>query len=186
MEPDPKREDSGPLEPVKDEDQERDEEQLPPPPPPPPLEPLLAVPALTLVAVGSDSARVEWLAASLTVPTTEDAVQLEVQQRTSYSVGQTELQMQEVDIDCSCSAGAAPVAGDSAVLAQARSKVVEEDWRTVHEAPCCSAEVRGWGSRAAAARQLAPLSRSFGVPQSCESCCLLILPPAPWSHPSPM
>lgn len=103
-----------------------------PEPPPEPLEPLLVVPAPRVFAQKPDSARVEWQQASMTIPVSDDPRQLEVQQRYSYSVPH-ELQMQEVAI----------TGPPDAVLEEAASKVIEDDWRTVLEAPCCNAEVGG-------------------------------------------
>jgi hypothetical protein len=110
-------------------------------PPPPPLTPQLDVPAPRVLAVRPDSARVEWLQATMAIPATDDARQLEVQQRFSYSV-QHLLQMQEV-------------AGGAGTSEEAAHKVLEKDWMVIVEAPCCNAEVRA-GAPAADAR--APIS----------------------------
>ncbi|GBF99904.1 hypothetical protein Rsub_12812 [Raphidocelis subcapitata] len=111
-----------------------EQEQLPPPPP---LAPELAVPPPRVADVRHTTARVEWQAASSSFPdpgSWEDPRQGDVQARCTYSLPQ-QLQMQEV----------ATSSGDSSSpedrLREAAAHVVEGDWRTVHEAPCCSAEV---------------------------------------------
>jgi predicted RNA-binding protein with PUA-like domain len=96
------------------------------------------------------SARVEWQAASSSFPdqaSWEDPRQAEVQARCTYSLPQ-KLQMQELAIS--------PALGSSPEdqLRQATANVVEGEWRTVHEAACCSAEVRYSATRARAAARV--------------------------------
>ena len=122
--------------PALEEEGEEGVQHEPPPPPPPPLEPLLDVQAPRIVSVAPSAARVEWGQAGMAVPASEDPAQAEVQAGATYSV-HTELQMQEVDLPGG--AGASP----EAQVAQAAALVAQGEWRTVHEAPCCSAEVRG-------------------------------------------
>ena len=119
-----------------------EQEQLPPPPP---LAPELAVPPPRVADVRHTTARVEWQAASSSFPdpgSWEDPRQGDVQARCTYSLPQ-QLQLQEV----------ATSSGDSSSpedrLREAAAHVVEGDWRTVHEAPCCSAEVRSSAARRA-------------------------------------
>ena len=107
-------------------------------PPPPPLEPLLDVGPPVVVAVSEYTARIEWAQAGLRVPPCDDQEQQEVQAAAAYTV-RHELQMQEIPIDAHA-AGALLVGAQ--LLEAARSSVGEAAWRTVLEAPCCSAEVR--------------------------------------------
>lgn len=109
---------------------------------PAPLEPLLAVAPPNVLAVTETTARIEWAQATMSVPETADPRQLEVQLRTTYSVPH-ELQMQELPLPLLPAGAHQQQLTGEALLVAACSRVVETDWRTVHEAPCCSAEVRG-------------------------------------------
>lgn len=105
----------------------------PPPPPPPPLEPVLALGVPSVESTGSDVARIAWREAGLSLPASSDPAQAEVQAITTYSLTH-ELQMQEISADLG--------APSAALAATVASRAVDGDWRTVHQAPACSAQVR--------------------------------------------
>jgi hypothetical protein len=181
-------------------DRPSDGEEAVPSPPPPPLRPHLTVPAPSVLDVRTNSARVEWQQATVVAPSLaedDDPRQAEVQAVVAYSVPQGALEMQEVPISASTASSGDP----QAQLEQAKTLVAEEDWRTVHEAPCCSAEVRARTAAAASLPAIASSNRwlqcplagcwsyrmacGFHAPLPPASPCPLSLLPAPGDGPAP-
>jgi hypothetical protein len=141
-------------------EQEQEQEQEEEPPPPPPLTPLVQVEAPRIVAVGTTSAQVAWVNASLSLPETDDPRQWEVQARHTYAVSQA-LELQQVKIT-------APPLGELDLVEEATRKVVDAEWKTIYDASSTgSAEVRVWACLGGSAKRTA----TKAVCARCCCCC---------------